>query len=117
MTILVPSEHKLQALGGQPPSLRAGGALHVLEEELCAWLATCGVPEVLGDPASRDRLRIYVSRLKETDYSPEAMIIHLKQLFLGFRPQRAHEEPRALRALQEAVIRTCIEEYFGYRRG
>lgn len=104
-------------LGAQPPALRDGAALHVLEEELCAWLATCGVPEVSGDPASRDRLRIYVSRLKEMEYSPEAMIIHLKQLFLGIRPQRAHEDARALRALQEAVIRTCIEEYFGYRPG
>ena len=116
MTILVPSEHKLQALSGQPPALRDEAALRVLEDELRAWLDGRSGPDVSGDPATRDRLRVYVSRLKETGYSPEAMIIHLKQLFLGFKRPRGDAEGRTFSALQEVVVRTCIEEYFGYRR-
>ena len=116
MTILVPPEHKQQPLGLQPPALRDEGALRVLEDELRTWLAACSASEVSGNPASRDRLRTYVSRLKEMGYSPEAMIIHLKQLFPGIRRQRDEADARAHGALQQAVVRTCIEEYFGYRR-
>ena len=117
VTMLLPPQQKSQALSAQPLALRDEGALRVLEDELRVWLATCSVPEVSGDPVSRDRLRVYVSRLKETGYLPEGMIVHLKQLFLSFKRQRDDAEARTFAAIQEAVIRTCIKEYFGYRRG
>ena len=112
----MPPKHKLQAQKVQPPLLRDEGALRVLEEELHAWLATCSGPDVLCDPAGRDHLRAYVSRLKEMDYSPEAMVIQLKQLFLVLRRRCGDADSRTLGALREAVVRICIEEYFGYRR-
>ena len=112
----MPPEHKLQALSGQPPARRDEAALRALQDELRALLDGRSGPDVSGDPATRDRLRLYVSRLKETGYSPEGMLIHLKQLFLGFRRPRGDAEERTLSALLDVVVRTCIEEYFGFRR-
>ena len=116
MINLVPPEPKQQAPGALPAAPGDEAALSVLEDDLRVWLSTCTGLEMSGDPASRARLRIYVLRLKEMGYSPEAMIIHLKQLFPGVRRQRDETDARTAGALQEAVVRTCIEEYFGYRR-